>query len=201
MVGAPPFSEPRFGFPVFEDRDGDPVVQAFHGTRASVAHEIVNTRAFESSRNPYDWLGHGVYFWQDSPQRAADWAKRHARGDAIGVVGARIRLGHCLDFVDTRYVRVYEEAASAWETAERAAGREPVRNTGKHMARECAIINFLCSHCDVPIDTIRAVYSEGAPVMPGSPHFRDSHIHLCVRNTAFILDIKIQQVIPQGQNP
>ena len=38
------------------------------------AIEIIES-GFKPSNNDYDWLGEGVYFWQDAPIRAKQWAQ------------------------------------------------------------------------------------------------------------------------------
>ena len=45
-----------------------------------------------SSDNDYDWLGNGIYFWEEAPARAYEWAKWKFEDDAA-VIGAKIRLG------------------------------------------------------------------------------------------------------------
>src|SRR2546426_9818552 len=52
------------------------VVVAFHGTSADQVETILASGAFTPSRNDYDWLGHGVYFWEHAPLRAWQWAKQ-----------------------------------------------------------------------------------------------------------------------------
>src|SRR5439155_1194366 len=49
-----------------------------------------------------DWLGHGIYFWEDSYLRALRWAeeeskKSHRKIDLPAVIGATIELGNCLN--------------------------------------------------------------------------------------------------------
>lgn len=39
------------------------------------------------SRNDYDWLGNGIYFWEDSYQRAFQWALQSWRVVHPGVIG------------------------------------------------------------------------------------------------------------------
>ena len=52
-------------------------IVGYHGTRLSVALDIVNRRKpFESRENEGDWLGRGVYFWEYAPRQAEWWANR-----------------------------------------------------------------------------------------------------------------------------
>jgi hypothetical protein len=88
------------------------IVLGHHGTIVPSAHEIVSKRSFKLSKNEYDWLGNGAYFFQNAPLRAWLWAKREAKrkNSAPAVVEANIYLGECLDLLDVDWVqavRVY----------------------------------------------------------------------------------------------
>src|SRR5580693_9214327 len=78
------------------------IVTGFHGSSYERAATIVTLGEFAPSKNDYDWLGHGVYFWEYAPLRAWQWA-RQKYGERACVVEARITLGRCLDLTDTRY--------------------------------------------------------------------------------------------------
>jgi hypothetical protein len=76
-------------------------VVGYHGCDAAVADGVLaGTAELNLSRNTYDWLGEGVYFWEHGPQRAYEWAVEQARLGATKVrrpalVAARINLGVC----------------------------------------------------------------------------------------------------------
>ena len=53
-----------------------------------------------SSENDYDWFGSGIYFWEEGPKRALEWAQRKFGFEKAAVIGAKIRLGHCLNLMD-----------------------------------------------------------------------------------------------------
>lgn len=65
----------------------------FHGTDREVVQAVVSQQLkhLKKSENTTEWLGHGVYFWENDPERALDWAKNgKTRGKitAPDVVGA-----------------------------------------------------------------------------------------------------------------
>jgi hypothetical protein len=68
----------------------------FHGTSVERAERIL-AHGFEASRNDYDWLGDGAYFFQDALGRAREWAQRF--GSQAAVIGAEIDLDDCLDLL------------------------------------------------------------------------------------------------------
>ena len=50
-------------------------VIGFHGCDISIRDKIVMEQVvMKKSENDYDWLGHGIYFWENSPSRAMEFA-------------------------------------------------------------------------------------------------------------------------------
>jgi len=45
------------------------LVTGYHGCHRDAAKEIVKGATFLPSQNGYDWLGEGIYFWEDGPSR------------------------------------------------------------------------------------------------------------------------------------
>lgn len=85
----------------------------FHGCDASVCHDLINKPdKVKLSKEPFDWLGHGVYFWENNYDRALLWAKdkfKRGRIKEPAVVGAVLQLGHCCDFLDSKYVKILQK--------------------------------------------------------------------------------------------
>jgi hypothetical protein len=86
-------------------------VFGFHGCDRDVAERILSSSSehLKLSKNDYDWLGNGIYFWENNPERALQYAlqlkKNPARGKAKikneAVVGAIIDLGNCFNLLET----------------------------------------------------------------------------------------------------
>ncbi len=65
-----------------------------------------------NSKNDYDWLGNGMYFWENNAQRALEFAQDlhlNPRQDkkAIkkpAILGAVIDLGFCLDLLESEFI-------------------------------------------------------------------------------------------------
>jgi len=52
-----------------------PIVFGYHGCDADLARRVVSGKAdLFKSESIYEWLGHGICFWEDSPDRARRWA-------------------------------------------------------------------------------------------------------------------------------
>jgi hypothetical protein len=51
-------------------------ILGFHGCDQSVADDVINGKTtLVASQNDYDWLGHGIYFWENNPSRALEYAQ------------------------------------------------------------------------------------------------------------------------------
>jgi hypothetical protein len=82
-----------------------------HGCNKDVAESVLRGEAtLQPSENDYDWLGNGIYFWVDSPERALAWAK--LRRSTPSEVGAFAYPGNCLNLTD---YGVMNELALAYE--------------------------------------------------------------------------------------
>ena len=158
----------------------------------------VVTRRVElrSSNNDYDWLGHGIYYWEDDPKRALDWAIRCAKAGTHpisdpAVVGAVIDLADCLNLIQTEAYALVEEAYRILKTNCETAGEPVPINCGfVEAARylDCSVFETL--HDDqgkIPFASIRAFFPEGEPVFPGAGIRQRDHIQICVRHPGRIL--------------
>ena len=86
------------------------LVFGFHGCDKSVRDKTVSKKGHivKQSKNKYDWLGHGAYFWENNLQRARNFAKELKKNSppdlknkikTPAVLGAIIDLGLCLDLL------------------------------------------------------------------------------------------------------
>ena len=85
------------------------LIIGFHGTTRDRAEKVFNGSAgYHASTNDYDWLGSGMYFWENNYKRAEKWAvaaaKRKGEGAEPAVIGAILDLGYCLDLTDSEHL-------------------------------------------------------------------------------------------------
>lgn len=74
----------------------DRTVFAYHGYDRGVAERVLAGEAFVPSANTWDWLGHGIYFWEFGPDRALRFAREQQRRGRLqepAVVGVLLQLG------------------------------------------------------------------------------------------------------------
>ena len=168
-------------------------VIGYHGCDRRFAHELiagrVNASDWLASEKDYDWLGHGVYFWEHAPGRAWQWAEeRHAGAEAV--VAVEIRLGRCLDLGDTGFTGLLIEAYNAAKDEAAQEGIQLPRNTGgrdrKARRLDCLVLNrlvqLLSIHRSTGLQTIRCPFEEGDPVYPGSNIRTHTHVQIAVRD-------------------
>lgn len=182
------------------------LVLGYHGCDRAVGEKLVRAdQRFRSSKNDYDWLGDGIYFWEGNPQRAQDWARFMAghpkfkkRVKAPFAVGAVVELGNCLDLTEAGSLSLvrtaYEELAESFRYSETAlpknksAHSEDEDLVERHL--DCAVINFLHDlreeQGSEAFDTVRGAFFEGKKLYPGARIQSKTHIQLCVRNPAMI---------------
>ena len=172
----------------------------FHGCDETIAKDVVLGHAdLKPSNNKYDWLGGGVYFWENDPVRAMEFAKERGFPKPC-VVGAVLNLGYCLD-LSTR--SGLERIKLVWENIVKPtydngniqsnkAGKK-IGENGELMLRflDCHVIEALHKYNEdnhyEEFDSVRAPFWEGTEIYPTAGFFTKTHIQLCVRNTDCIL--------------
>jgi hypothetical protein len=162
------------------------LVEGYHGTTANGAQNILSG-GYKPSVNPYDWLGHGVYFFQDGAKRAADFARRYSSPqEEIVVLKSEIRLfqHQCLDFLDTTWNDVIREVYSIFVAK---AGQNPdLKQDEWRRELDCTVINLACEtvlpDLGIDVDAVRAPFDEGDPIFPNSKIYTLSHVQIAVRN-------------------
>jgi hypothetical protein len=178
----------------------DRVVIAYHGCDAATAERLLAGEPFKPSRNDFDWLGWGAYFWEHGPDRAFRFALDQIRRNKVkepAIVGALIQLGNCFDLLDTRFTADLAAAYEPWaERFRRLKIPLPVNGGGPpdHKLRrlDCAVLNWylkVSAAKGARYDTVRCGFIEGGPVYEGSGISQETHIQIAVRNPACILGV------------
>jgi len=186
---------------MYSSRPG--LVLGFHGCDESILKEVLlKNPQLRTSENAYDWLGHGIYFWENSPSRALEYAKLLARkprksGASIkkpAVLGAVIDLGFCLDLLDHKNLShveaAYEILIQTVKKSDFIAPRnKPANELGVDLLirdLDCAVIETLHqarkSENLKPFDSVKGVFWEGEELYPEAGFREKDHIQVCVRN-------------------
>lgn len=148
----------------------------FHENRLDLGlsrlRSINSTRYFngektlETGTNEYDWLGHGIYFWDNSPSRALEYAPllKNNPGRAkrpikkLAVIGAVINLGYCLDLLDYENLQFVKDSYEILVAINKTAGMP------------------------IPENRARGVFWEGRELYHNAGFREKDHIQLCICN-------------------
>ena len=160
------------------------------------------------STEDHDWLGHGIYFWENDAVRGYQWAKESRKKlESPSVVGAVIELGRCLDLTTQtgiEAVRVSYEGLRAFaekngtpisenkDAAKLAVGNKVIR------LLDCQVINNLFKIYKEaqtknpslqPYGTVRSLFPEGEELYPTAGFWSKTHVQVCVRDPSQILGV------------
>ncbi len=178
------------------------LVYGFHGCDEEIRDKIVSGKdVLYKSHNDYDWLGNGVYFWENNLERAYEYAhllKRHpercrSRINNPSVVGAVIDLGHCLDLLDSSNLKLLQTGYgllvdTCGKTGTELPQNKPIGEERDLLLRrlDCAVIEtihqFTKDKRHPLYDSVRGVFFEGPPLYPNAGFMEKNHIQICVRN-------------------
>lgn len=175
-------------------------ILGFHGCKKSVGEAILSGQEshLKWSEKKWDWLGHGIYFWEGNLARAWEWAEARQQEGKIDepfVLGAIIDLRHCLDLFDRESMRQVKATHESMLMAFAQAGLELPQNVGKTPDKagrqlDCLVMNALHALRDgskqPAYDSVRGPFLEGDPIYDGAGFRSHSHIQICVRSTECI---------------
>lgn len=175
-------------------------VLGFHGCDKSTGEKILGGKEphLLRSEKKYDWLGHGIYFWEGNPSRAMAWALQRKTEKKIRtpfVLGAIIDLRHCLDLFDHDGIALVQQANSELVRDFKKSGLPMPENKGTTPDKagrmlDCAVLNALhqyrADRDEAEYDSVRAPFLEGNPIYDGAGFRSENHIQLCVRHPGCI---------------
>lgn len=180
------------------------LVLGFHGCDRAVGESLLSGKLpFKNSNKKYDWLGSGMYFWENAPKRALHYAQEKKENPAMGhveepfVVGAVIALGRCFNLLDHQNLQILQANYEVFKKKVDAKGLEMPENKKppSGLGRSDLILRFLDraviehTHNDIrddgvlpEFDSTRAVFVEGDKLYPNAGFNEKNHIQLCIRN-------------------
>ena len=194
------------------------IVVGFHGCDRNVFDQAIKKGLhLSNSENDYDWLGHGIYFWEGSFARALEWAKINTKVKNPAVIGAFIKLGNCIDLLDSEYLKQVKATYEILKSESNELGQELPKNKmcvdDVSFVREldCKVIlrlqqlnNELIAQdlglADMAgqnkrkiqnhpqfIDSVRGMFPEGGELYDGAGFRAQNHIQLCIVNPNSIM--------------
>lgn len=181
----------------------------FHGCDEETCYKLLHQPdQIIISRRPYEWLGHGMYFWENNFKRAWQWAQHKEHLGHIkkaAVVGAILHLRNCFDLLDSKYIGILRDHYQSWANFQRILNLPLITNTSPAgsikkdkvvRSLDCAVIEFmhkliLWEHRQQPhtqlFNSVRGVFTEGKRIYKNAGFYDKSHIQICIRNPNCIL--------------
>ncbi len=169
------------------------LVIGFHGcSQETYTNVLYNNQQLKKSDNKYDWLGNGIYFWENSYQRAYEWADKKYKKNAA-VLGAVIDLGLCLNLTDYNSTDILRQGYEMLKMKCIILGIDlPENKQGKSKTDlllrdlDCAVIQQIHEYNKetgkTPYDSVRGVFTEGENIYPNAGFVEKTHIQLCIVN-------------------
>jgi hypothetical protein len=175
-------------------------VNGYHGTSHRRAENIL-AAGFRPSTNGYDWLGTGVYFWQDAPNHALHWAQQNHPTEPA-VIKSRLRIDNtCLDLLDMSGIdnsNFWMNSYNGFTEMYRIEGQNlPTQNPvipGK-CRLDCAFFDYFVNtftqksisyRTSTMIGAVRCAFVEGKPIFPGSAVYDQTHVQISIVNLNLI---------------
>jgi len=185
-------------------------IRAYHATTRERA-EIILRDGFLSSQNSYDWLGEGIYFFQEAPNFAVHWASEDRKEGTIedlAIVAADIAIAGFIDLLDHEWGAVLR---AAYETLD-AQGDEEFRAVQAkqkpfvvgsderlgHWLDRYVIEASVTSLADrqKTVTGIRSAFWEGPELYPNSHVMDRQHIQVAVRDPSAIRNHWLAELRP-----
>jgi len=179
------------------------LILGFHGCDEVIRNRVVGEKGFwlYESRNDYDWLGNGVYFWENNYQRALQYTtdlmnnpiKGKSKITNPSVIGAVIDLGFCMDLLDTEYLKLLKTGYNFLTDTNKTyklniPENRPIEKQGDLLIRkiDCSVIETVHQiNRDIgrqEFDTVRGVFFEGENLYPNAGFKEKNHIQIAIRN-------------------
>lgn len=179
------------------------LVLAFHGCDEETYEKVLyNNETLLPSLNSYDWLGNGIYFWENSLSRAEEWAisycERHNqkypdKKKKPAVIGAVISPGHCLNLTNYGSSEILKSGYEILSYELSLIGKDmpvnrDIKGSSDLLLREldCAVIERIHQYNKElgkrSYDSVRGIFTEGKPVYEKSGIMEKTHVQLCIVN-------------------
>lgn len=182
------------------------LILGYHGLDASIGKRIIaGEDELLPSENDYDWLGHGIYFWENSLVRAQQWAEKQSQRKGTSVIepfaiGATIDLGNCLDLLDQQWLDFVGEAYTFMVEDLESEGKDIPKNLPwnpndidfKNRKLDCAVILYAIQSAKEQgqaFDSVRAAFWEGEDLYPNAGFKQHNHIQISIINPECIRGI------------
>lgn len=150
--------------------------EGYHGTSLSSAQLMANQKSFFFSIGDSEWLGDGIYFFENDFDEARDWAVDHKKYPDSVILYCTINSKKVFDLTIKANQFKLARLIQTLSVRYRNEKRKPIILDGK-------AINMLCS--ELGYDVVRAIFNFPSGLIgciQGYTRIERSQVQLCVRS-------------------
>jgi hypothetical protein len=163
--------------------NNDYICTGYHGTTKEKAKYIITSKRFPYSCDDEEWLGTGIYFFENDYLQAEDWCTK-ARGYCEwSVIKSRLEAETVIDLIDKETLNRFNESAN------KIKNKYKNRRDGKPRKLINAVIIDAMFKVK-PYDIIRAAFHISNYRMADRINILPVQIQLCVKNRNCIKSIE-----------
>lgn len=158
------------------------VPDAFHGTDLETATTIRDEQSFKGTTDEKEYLGNGVYFFENSKWHAIDWGRRKCKKEGnkdLGVILATVNLGKCLDLNNLEHRGIVKSVINHYE------------EKGYKDILDGVAINFIYNKFNIDSARATIVTPEVGKIHKKSRFFDYSYLMICIKNKDNIQNINL----------
>lgn len=183
------------------------LIVAYHGCDIVTRDALVSGKLshLDASQNKYDWLGPGVYFFENDLERALRFAqasqqhpeRRYTRHPIVtpSVVGVVLRVQHWLDMTTQLGITEFANAYDALSQVEPALpeNRQAGPDDRDFILRQLdnAVFTYIHEFRQekgmTAYQAVRGAFPQGDEVNPHSGFRRDSHIQISLQDMSCVV--------------
>ena len=140
----------------------------WHGSTKEKAHKILQEKEFVPSKREADWLGNGIYFWEESHEAAYYWTCRYSNSP--------VEKGSVKVYVKIKREELLDLVADRWEPFLKYLSSEFEKHHGRRI-NPGTLFNLLCKELEKSGILIKALkgtqfYNNKRPVIKGTGFYK-----------------------------
>lgn len=151
----------------------------YHGTSPQNAQSILKNKEFKISNKENEWLGPGVYFFEDDIYQAINFCRKARKMKEFIVLKSLLKGNIIIDLVNTENYRWFMKI------------HEKIKNKNKYKNKKLLnsiVLNIMYQL--KPYDIVRCIFEVPKTDYLYKTNIRPYQIQLCVRNKKCIKNIE-----------
>lgn len=163
------------------------IIKAYHaGGTDEIEKFLLGSLYIKQSYNDNNWLGNGLYFWENDSRRAENWQIQKGKGS---ILECEIDTGDLLNLLEDN-----DEAAGFFANARSLSDRHRATHSNnkatQRFALDCKIFNVLKADFQTRFAGVRMAFYLGESASENGNLYTDQHIQVCLWDLSVIQNPK-----------